>query len=120
MKTKFLAAALLTAAIGFTGCPQKEKSGEKAILEFWVGDVKYNISGTNITHLYPKPSENTWTGWVSMPVAPSKVTLSPGAKLDPPATTPRDFLQEQTYTVTAEDGSTQVYKVKADRTQYVN
>ena len=120
MKTKFLTVLLLTAVIGFTSCPPKEKSSEKAILAFWVNNVEYNISGTNITHLYPKPSENTWTGWVSMPVAPSKVTLSPGATLDPPATTPRDFLQEQTYTVTAEDGSTQVYKVKAERTQYVN
>ena len=55
-----------------------------------------------------------------MPVAPSKVTLSTGTTLDPPTTVARDFLQEQTYTVIAEDGSRQPYKVKADRAQYVD
>ena len=96
-----------------------EKSNEKAIKEFWVNDVEYTISGTNITHLYPKYSENTWTGWTSMPVAPSKVVLSPKASIDPPTTAQRDFEQGVTYTVTAEDGSKQQYKVKAERTMYV-
>ena len=119
MKSKNLVIALL-ATVTVLGCGgSKEKSSEKAILEFRVNSVEYTISGTNITHLYPKTAENTWTGCVSMPVAPSKVTLSKGATLDPSATIARDFLQEQTYTVTAEDGSQQVYKVKADRTQYV-
>ena len=121
MKSKYSIIALLAAVSVFGSCGStKEKSSEKAILEFQVNGVAYTISGTNITHLYPKTAESTWTGWVTMPAAPSKVVLSPSATISPPATTPLDFLQEQTYTVTAEDGSTQTYKVKAERTQYVN
>jgi len=121
MKSKYLVIALLATVSVLVSCgSKKEKSSEKAILEFWVGDVKYQISGTNITYLYPKTVENTWTGWVAMPVAPSKVVLSAGATIDPPATAARNFEQEQTYTVTAEDGSKQTYKVKADKTPYVN
>ena len=121
MKNKYLAIVLLAIIAGFGSCnSKKEKSSEKAILEFWVNGVQYTITGTNITHFYPKTSADTWTGWVSMPVAPSKVALSPGATLDPPATVVRDFLQEQIYTVTAEDGTKQQYKVKVDRTQYVD
>jgi len=121
MKTKYLAIALLAIVAGFGSCKKnKDKNSEKAILEFWVNDVKYQISGTNITYLYPKVSENTWAGMPTGAVAPSKVVLSSGATLDPPATTARDFMQEQTYTVIAEDGSRQMYKVKADRVQYVD
>ena len=121
MKSKNLVIALLATVTVLSSCGgSKEKSNEKAILEFWVNGVEYTISGTNITHLYPKTAENTWTGWVTMPAAPSKVVLSRGATLDPPATASRDFLQEQIYTVTAEDGSKQTYKVKADKTPYVN
>ena len=120
MKSKYLVFALI-ATVTFFGCGgSSEKSSEKAILEFWVNGVEYTISGTNITHIYPKTGENTWTGWVTMPVAPSKVVLSPGATLDPPASTRLDFLQEQTYEVTAADGSKQTFKVKAERTPYVN
>ena len=121
MKTKYFVIVLLSAAVGFGGCgKKKEKSSEKAILEFWVNNVQYSISGTNITYLYPKVSENTWTGYPGMPVAPSKVVLSPGATLDPPATTPRDFETGQTYTVTAENGSKQTYKVQVQKTMYVD
>ena len=120
MKSKYLAAALLAASIGLGGCKGKEKSGEKDILEFWVGGVKYNISGTDITHLYPKASADTWTGWVSMPVAPSKIELSPGATIDPPTTAPQNFEAGAEYTVKAEDGSTKKYTVKAERTMNLN
>ena len=119
MKTKYFIVVMLSASVGLCGCGKKNKSNEKAITEFWVGNAQYQIKGTNITYLYPKVTAGTWTGWVEMPVAPSKVTLSPGATIDPPVSTARDFMQEQTYTVTAEDGSTQVYKVKAEKTQYV-
>jgi hypothetical protein len=120
MKSKYLVIALLAIVAVCGSCGgKKEKSSEKAIKEFWVNGVEYAINGTYISYLYPKTAANTWTGWVSMPVAPSKVVLSAGATIDPPVTAERDFMQEQTYTVTAEDGSKQTYKVKADRTMYV-
>ena len=120
MKSKYLIIALLATVAVIGSCRKKvEKSSEKAILEFWVGGVQYEPNGNSFTHLYPKTAPNTWTGWVSMPAAPSKVVLSAGATLDPPATAARDFEQEQTYTVTAQDGSKQTYKVKAERTQYL-
>ena len=114
MKSKYLIIALLAIAAGFTSC-KKDKSSEKDILEFWVGDVKYDINGTSITKLYPKVDENEWTGWVNMPVAPSKVELSPKAKIDPPVSATQSFENGVTYTVTAEDGSTKTYTVKAER-----
>jgi len=123
MKTKIFltaAAVLLSASLGLGSCKKVKKSSEKAIVEFWVNGVQYQISGTNITYMYPKISEDVWTGYPAMPIAPSKVVISPGAKLDPPATTARDFVQEQIYTVIAEDGTRQTYRVKAERVPYVD
>jgi len=121
MKKSFIFSALLLALVaGFSACGNKEKSSENDILEFWVGNVEYSINGINITYLYPKTNEDTWTGWVSMPVAPSKVRLSPGATIHPPATATQNFENEVSYTVTAEDGSQQTYKVKVDRTPYLD
>ena len=117
---KYLIIALLAIVAGFSACGNKVKSSEKDILEFWVGDVKYNINGTNITYLYTKASENSWDGWISMPAAPSKVEFSPGASIEPPVTDRQNFENEVEYTVTAEDGSTKTYKVKVDRTQYLD
>jgi len=119
--SKYLVIALLATVAVVCSCGKtKEKSSEKAILEFWVGNVEYKINGTSISYLYPKVDENLWTGFVSMPVAPSKVVISRGATIDPPVTAARDFMQEQIYTLTAEDGSKQTYKVKADKTLYLN
>ena len=121
MKKSFIISVLLVAFVaGFNACGKKEKSSEKDILEFWVGNVKYNIEGTNITYLYPKFDENQWTGWVAMPAAPSKVELSSGASINPPITEKRDFEAGVTYTVTAEDGSQKTYKVKAEKPAYLN
>ena len=120
MKKSFIISVLLVGfAVCFTSC-KKEKSSEKAILEFWVGNVKYNVEGTNISWIYSKVSENVWTGWVTMPAAPSKVELSPGASIKPPITEKQDFEAGVTYTVTAEDGSQQTYKVKVEKTPYLN
>ena len=92
MKSKYLIiASLATVAVIGSCSKKKEKSSEKAILEFWVNNVKYDINGTSITHLYQKTAANSWTGWVAMPTAPSKVVLSAGATLDPPVTVARDF-----------------------------
>jgi len=114
-----ICASLLFALLaGFSSC-KENKSGEKAILEFWVGDVEYQISGASVTHFYSKASADSWTGWVAMPVAPSKVVVSKGAVITPPVTDARDFEAGVQYTVTAEDGSQQTYTVKAEREAYL-
>jgi len=121
MKKSFILSVLFVAIVaGLSACGGKEKSGDNNIREFWVGGVKYQITGTNITYLYPKTDRNTWTGLVTMPATPSKVVLSPGATLDPPETVAQDFLKEGgvTYTVTAENGDTKTYTVKAEKTPY--
>jgi len=121
MKKIFIFSALLVLFAGFISCGGKNnKSGENSIREFWVGDVKYQISGTNITYFYPKAERDTWTGLVSMPVAPSKVVHS-GASIDPPITAPQDFFKEGgvTYTVTAENGDSKTYTVKADKAEFI-
>ena len=121
MKSKYLIIALLAIVAGFSACGDKEKSSEKDILEFWVGNVKYSINGTNITYIYGKTSENSWDGWVSMPVTPSKVELSSSkATIHPSVSAAQNFENGIEYTVTAEDGSTKTYMVKADRTQYLD
>ena len=122
MKKSFIFGVLLVALVaGFSACGGKEKSGENNIREFWVGDVRYQITGNNITYLYPKTDRDTWTGLVTMPAAPSKVVLSSGATISPSETTPQNFLAEGgiTYTVTAENGDTKTYTVKAEKTPYV-
>ncbi|MCX6877220.1 MAG: autotransporter-associated beta strand repeat-containing protein [Verrucomicrobia bacterium] len=61
------------------------------------------ISGTSIGVYVPAATE-------VKALAPT-FSLSNLAKADPASGTPRDFSQPQTYTVTAQDGSTQVYTV---------
>ena len=120
MKRVFVLSVLAVALMaGFSACGKK-KSSENSIREFWVGDVRYQITGTNISYLYPKTDRDTWTGIVTMPVAPSKVVLSPGATIDPPATATQDFFQEGgvKYTVKAENGDTKVYTVLAQKDPY--
>ena len=121
MKKSFIFSVLLVAiVVGFSACGGKDKSGENNIREFWVGDVRYQISGTNITYIYPKVDRDSWTGLPSMPIAPSRVVIADGATIDPPVTAAQDFLKEGgvRYTVTAENGDTRTYTVKAEKTQY--
>ena len=114
-----IATAIALATLAAVSCKKTKKSSENSILEFWVAEVRYQIDPVSnfITHTYAKPAPDTWTGWVSMPAAP-RVVLSPGARLDPPATRALNFEQEQTYTVTAENGDKKVYTVKAERAPY--
>jgi len=116
---KIFAIALMGAALAFSGCT-KEKSSENDILEFWVNRVQYDKTGTNFVKFYPKLSENNWDGFPATPVAPSKVEISPKAKIDPPITAAQDFERGATYTVTAEDGSTQIFTVTAQRNPYLD
>ena len=96
------------------------KSSENDILEFWVGGVKYDKSGTNFIKFYPKLSENNWGGFPTTLVAPSKVEISPKASISPAVNVPQDFERGVTYTVTAEDGSKQTFTVRAQRNEYLD
>ena len=116
---KLFALALVGAALCFSGC-KKVKSSENDILEFWVNGVQYDKTGTNFAKFYPKQSENNWGGFPATPVAPSKVEISPKAKIEPPISDARNFEQGTTYTVTAEDGSTQTFTVTAQRNAYLD
>ena len=116
---KFFALALIGAALCFSGC-RKVKSSENDILEFWVGNVQFDKTGTSFVKFYPKQSENNWGGFPATLVAPSKVEISPKAKIEPPITEARNFEQGATYTVTAEDGSTQTFTVTAQRNAHLD
>ncbi len=79
-------------------------STNKDILEFVLpGAGSIPISSTTLGVTVPKSTDVT-------KLAPT-LTLSPLAQVVPPSGTPRDFTKPQTYTVTAQNGSSQAYTV---------
>lgn len=79
-------------------------SNDNDMLEFVMpGAGSIPISSTNMGVSVPFNTDVT-------KLAPT-LTVSPFAKVVPPSATPRDFTKPQTYTVTAQDGSSQVYTV---------
>jgi hypothetical protein len=80
---------------------------EKGIVSFTVDGTAWAVNGSDITYVYPAGTVET----LLTPV----ITLSPGATVNPPSGASQNFFTEQgvTYTVTAEDGTTQTYTVKA-------
>ena len=115
MKIKVLVAALMVVIVGFYACGggKDKDSSEKDIIAFTVNGVPYQISGNNITYLYPKTAPNVWEGEPTWSVVPV-VTVSPKADYSPK--TAQNFVDGSViYTVTAEDGSTKTYTVKAER-----
>ena len=119
MKIKVLVAALMVVVVGFAACGGKKDkdSSEKAITKFTVGGVDYHIneSTKTITYLYPKTVANTWTGEPTWPAEPS-IIISAKANISPSPKERKNFVDGSVvYTVTAEDGSTQTYTVKAER-----
>ena len=83
------------------------KSAEKSILTFGFNAlspaVAASISGLNITATLPSGTDAT-------KLVPT-ITLSPKATVSPATGTSQNFANPVTYTVTAEDGSTQAYNV---------
>ena len=117
MKIKLLVAALMVVIVGFGACGggKDKESSEKDITKFTVSGVDYIINGNNITYLYKKTVPNVWEGEPVWKVAPS-ITISNKATINPKPDVPQNFVEESvTYTVTAEDGSTKTYTVKAER-----
>jgi hypothetical protein len=82
------------------------------ILSFKVDTATWTLSGTNITYVYPpETTEGTLT---------PTITLSPGATVSPASGVAQNFFAEGgvAYTVTAQNGTTKTYNVKATRTPY--
>ena len=69
----------------------------------WVND----LSGTNLLMVVPSS--------VSVTALAPTFSVSPLATCNPPSGTTRDFTTPQTYTVTAQDSSTQVYTITVQR-----
>jgi len=110
MKKLFIFSALLVVFVGFTACGGgggTEKSSEKDILSFKVDGVPWDINPNtrNITKEYPK-------GTTNLNFVPT-IEFSPKATVEPKSGVSKDFSTDQTYTVTAEDGSTKEYKATA-------
>ena len=85
------------------------KSSEKAITAFSLLERKATITGTDITLALPLSTDVTKL--VATFTASEKSTVKVGTDLQTSGTTPNNFTQPVTYTVTAEDGSTQEYTV---------
>jgi hypothetical protein len=83
-------------------------SSSKDILSFTVGGTEWTIDGLNISYTYPA---GTNPATQTVPV----IKLSDRATVNPASEVAQDFFTEAgvTYTVTAEDGSTQTYIAKA-------
>jgi hypothetical protein len=102
-----LAALLLGGAMLCAACKKDEpKSAACDIVSFSVNDDEWNISGTDITRIYPAGTEAT--------ILTPAITLSPGASVNPPSGIAQNFFgYGVTYTVTAEDGvTTKTYVAK--------
>jgi len=125
MKMRLLAIALVSVMVGLGSCGgKKDKSKENEIVTFKVGTVDYQINHATglITHLYKKTGENTWPGLPSgWPKTTAVVTLKDlKARISPdPNVTPIN-LENDSFTVTAEDGTPKTYTVKATRDLDVN
>jgi hypothetical protein len=113
MKKVIVFSILLAVFAGFSSCkkksdPEPEKSKACEIISFKDGDRVWQVSGSNITAVYPKGAN------VSA-VAPV-IEVSKGTSVEPKSGAAQDFSdgKEVTYTVTAEDGvSKKIYTAKA-------
>ncbi|MFA7171754.1 MAG: S8 family serine peptidase, partial [Candidatus Paceibacterota bacterium] len=81
------------------------KSSEKTITSFKLGGVSGTINNTTHTILVALPAGTSVTS-----LAPT-ISLSAKATISPTSGTAKNFSSPVTYTVTAEDGSTQTYNV---------
>ena len=124
MKTRLLAIFVVAVMVGLSACgggdkplpPDPPKSSAKEIISFSVSGVAYTVSGNNITFNYPKTAANTWNPAVpSWPVAPT-ISISDKATISPAASATQNFeTAAVTYTVTAEDGTTKTFTVRATK-----
>ncbi|MDR1153949.1 MAG: leucine-rich repeat protein, partial [Bacteroidales bacterium] len=109
--------ALLGGVLLFAACRKENveepKSAACDILSFSVDGAAWTIAGTEIARAYPSEPADA--------LSPA-ITLSPGAKVDPPSGEARNFFATGgvAYTVTAEDGkTTKTYTARATVTVVV-
>jgi hypothetical protein len=100
-------------AIIFNGCEkeenlEKDKSNEKEIVTFDASSISGSINENDHTINIAVPY-----GTDVSATAPS-ITVSSGATISPESGTAQNFTDPVTYTVTAEDGSTQEYVVSVE------
>jgi hypothetical protein len=110
-KIYFLAILLVTGGLLFTSCTKEDElSSKKEVLSFVFeasknAELEHNIlgiiSGTNITTTVPFGTD------ISNMIP--TIEISPRATLDPGSGISTDFTNPVTYTVTAEDGTTQSF-----------
>jgi hypothetical protein len=109
--------ALLVGVMFLASCKEEEEDAKSTacdILTFKLGELSWDISGTDITHNYSSATLPT-------PLTPS-ITVSPGATVSPPSGVEQNnFFKEAgvEYIVVAEDRvTTKKYTARAIRTQY--
>ena len=122
MKTRLLAIVLGVIMVGLGACggkdpkPDVPKSSAKEITSVTVGGQLYTKSGDTFTFDYPKSGAEQWA---SVPTWPAPVQIiHTGVSISPSANTITlnpETGTGVTYTVTAEDGSTKVFTIKATR-----
>ena len=126
MKSSLYVVVLLVAVIAFNGCSGSgEKSSEKEIATFKVGNVDWNVDHANgkISKIYPKttmspPGENPeWAGLpAGWPTSTATVVLKDTkAKMSPDPNVTAINLETGSITVTAENGSPKTYRVQGEK-----
>ena len=114
MKGKYFVIVLLSVAVCLGGCKKKEQEPEapksKAcdVISFKTGDTSWQVSGLNITAIFPKATAVN-------NLIPA-IEVSGGATVSPKSGVAQDFSEGKpvTYTVTAEDQkTTKIYTAKA-------
>lgn len=89
----------------FSEGPEPEPSSEKKILTFVIGDAEGTIDETDHTVAVTVPAGTTVTALEPV------ITISEKASVSPASGVATDFTSPVTYTVTAEDETTQAYTV---------
>ena len=115
---KIVAIAFIAIMIGLVACDEKKKSSDKEITRVVVGGQAYTLQndGTTFSWEYPKSGPNAWG---SVPTWPAPVDIShTGASISPAGNTitlNTETGAGVTITVTAEDGSTKPFLIRATR-----
>jgi hypothetical protein len=106
IQTIFAIGVIITLISGCNQFDSIPKSVEKAITAFSINGVEGSINGTNISITLP-------AGTAIADLVP-EITVSPKATVSPASGEAQDFTGPVSYTVTAEDGTTQAYIVTVE------
>ena len=122
MKTRLLVIAFVGVMIGLGACGGKkpQQSSDKEITEVVIGTQKYTKDGTVFSWHYPKTGPGSGAGeWASEPTWPAQIQITHTGKSISPAgntiTLNTSSGATVPYTVTAEDGTSKTFTIKATR-----